>query len=227
MEAFKRDKKVSGITRATAMGFGAALASNYCAPELSAAIVTLDFTPGSAPFTTASTLRSIQIRTSGGASAAGFSQWNDSIGKSMQFNNRMESWALKNSGDQINTSTFSGITSGFYFATGVTGTQFVAFKAKSDIYAGGGIGWFAFYMGDAARGDVVYTGGSQFADDGETLTVGSGYSTPGDSSGDTGTTGAVPEPGSATIGLTLLALGAVGLRRRRAKSNDCEDVTAT
>ena len=209
-----KQTKCDKVTKVTIAGFGAALAANYGAPELQAGIVTLNFTPGSAPFTTASSLRSIQITTSGGADAGGFSQWNDSIGKSMQFNNRMASWALKNAGDVISETTFSGITSGFYFATNVTGTQFVAFKAKSDIYAGGGIGWFAFYMGDAARGDVVYTGGSQFADEGESLTVGSGYSTPGDG-GDSGS-GAVPEPGTATIGLSLLALGAAGLRRRRA-----------
>lgn len=208
------------ITKVTIAGFGAALAANYGAPELQAGILTLNFSPGSAPFTTASSLRSIQITTSNGADAGGFSQWNDSIGKSMQFNNRMASWALKNSGDVINTSTFSGISSGFYFATHVTGTQFVAFKAKDDIYAGGGIGWFAFYMGDAPRGDVVYTGGSQFANAGESLTVGTNYSTPG-GDGDSGTgdgsgDGVVPEPGTATIGLSLLALGAAGLRRRRA-----------
>lgn len=204
------------ITEVTIAGFGAALAANYGAPELQAGIITLNFSPGSAPYTTASSLRSIQITTSGGGAVGGFSQWNDSIGKSMSFNGNMASWALKNSGDVINESTFSGSTSGFYFATHVTGTQFVAFKAKSEIYAGGGIGWFAFYMGDAPKGDVDYTGGSQFANAGETLTVGTNYSPPG-GDGDSGTGGGstVPEPGTA-FGLSLLALGAAGLRRRRA-----------
>lgn len=210
MEAFKRDEKVTRITKATAMGFGAALASNYCAPELSAAIVTLDFTPGSVPFTTGSPLVPVQINTSGGKLVGGFSQWNDSEGKTMNFSTLIASWSEQVAGDTIDPADFSGKSfQNLNFSYTQTGTRFVAFRALPG--NGGGVGWFAFVMGDS--GDTVSYGRSQFSED-EELTVGA-------------TTGAVPEPGSATIGLSLLALGAIGLRRRRAKSSNCEAVTAT
>lgn len=209
----RNNPKRHKFTKTAIAGFGAALAANYGAPELQAGIVTLNFDPESAPFTTGSVLNEINIHTSGGDFAAGFSQWNDSIGKSMQFSaNKMQSWALKNDGDVISASSFSGLTTGFYFTTAAVGTQFVAFRALAA--NGGGVGWFAFYLGDTARDDIVYTGGSQFADAGESLTVGTGYSSPDGASGSDANV--VPEPGTATIGLSLLALGAAGLRRRRA-----------
>lgn len=185
-----------------AVGFGAAAASIYAAPELSASIVNLDFTPSSAPWTSASTLRSISVQSTGGAAVGGFSQWNDSIGKSFSFNGNFASWAIAAAGEVLNTSNFSGTSSGFYFTTGATGTIYIGFRATSA--NGGGVGWFGASLG-GSQGDIVYNAGNggQYGNNGESLVVGNG-SGPSE----------VPELGSA-YGVGLLAMGAVGIRRRR------------
>lgn len=185
----------------TAAGFGAAVASIYAAPELSADIVGLSFSPSSAPWTSASTLRSISINSTGGAAVGGFSQWNDSIGKSFSFNGGFASWAIAAAGEVLNTSNFSGTSSGFYFTTGATGTVYFGFRATAA--NGGGVGWFGASLG-GSQGDIIYNAGNggQYGTAGESVIVGA--------------SSAIPEPGSA--GLALLALGAVGLRRRRRES---------
>ncbi len=185
----------------TAAGFGAAVASVYAAPELSADVVGLSFSPSSAPWTSASTLRSISVQSTGGAAVGGFSQWNDSIGKSFSFNGGFASWAVAAAGEVLNTSNFSGTSSGFYFTTGATGTVYFGFRATAA--NGGGVGWFGANLG-GSQGDIIYGAGNggQYGNAGESVIVGQ--------------SSAIPEPGSA--GLALLALGAVGLRRRRRES---------
>ena len=185
----------------TAAGFGAAVASVYAAPELSADVVGLTFTPSSAPWTSSSTLRNIGIQSTGGGAVGSFSQWNDSIGKSFSFNGGFASWAIASAGQVLNNSDFAGVSSGFYYSTAATGTIYFGFRATAA--NGGGVGWFAVNLG-GSQGDIVYNPGSdgQFGNAGESVIVGQGS--------------AIPEPGSA--GLALLALGAVGLRRRRRES---------
>ena len=121
-------------------GFGAAAAALYAAPEVQADVVNLMFSPSSSPWTSASTLRSISVQSTGGAAVGGFSQWNDSVGKSFSFNLGFASWAIAAAGEVINTSNFSGTSSGFYFTTGATGTIYIAFRATAS--NGGGVGWF-------------------------------------------------------------------------------------
>lgn len=171
------------------------MASVYTAPDLSADIVGLSFSPGSAAWTSASSLRSVSINSTGGAAVGGFSQWNDSIGKSFSFNGGFASWGLQNAGDVLNTSNFTGTSSGFYFTTGATGTQYFGFRANAQ--NGGGVGWFGAKLG-GSQGNIVFQGGA-YGNAGESVIVGAA---------------AIPEPGA--FGLSLLALGAVGLRRRRA-----------
>ena len=186
-----------------AVGFGAAAASIYAAPELSASIVNLDFNPGSAAWTSASSLRAISIQSAGGGSdVGGFSQWNDSIGKSFSFNGNFASWAVAAAGEVLNTSNFAGTSSGFYFTTGATGTIYIGFRATAT--NGGGVGWFGAKLG-GAQGDIIYNAGNggQYGTQGESVVVGQG-SGPGE----------VPELGSA-YGVGLLAMGAIGIRRRR------------
>ena len=185
------------ITATTAASFGAAAAALYAAPEIQADVVGLSFSPTSAPWTSASTLRSININSTGGALVGGFSQWNDSIGKSFSFNGGFASWAIAAAGEVINTSNFSGTSSGFYFTTGATGTVYFAFRATAA--NGGGVGWFGVQLGGSG-GDIIYNAGNggQYGNAGESLTVGQ----------------AIPAPG----GLLALAMGATGLRGRRRKA---------
>ena len=90
----------------------------------------------------------------------------------------------------------------FYFTTGATGTIYIGFRATSA--NGGGVGWFGASLG-GSQGDIVYNAGNggQYGNNGESLVVGNG-SGPSE----------VPELGSA-YGVGLLAMGAVGIRRRR------------
>ena len=118
--------------------------------------------------------------------------WNDSVGKSFQWAGGFQSWRTASAGEVLNQSTFAGRTSGFYFSTSASGTIYMGFKNLD-----GNVGWFSADLG-GTQGDVTFTGG-QFGNAGELVTVGSV---------------AVPEPSA--FGLSLLALGAVGLRRRRA-----------
>ena len=180
-------------------GFGAAAAALYAAPEVQADVVNLSFSPSSSPWTSASTLRSISVQSTGGAAVGGFSQWNDSIGKSFSFNGGFASWAIAAAGEVINTSNFTGTSSGFYFTTGATGTIYFAFRATAA--NGGGVGWFGAQLG-GTQGDIIYNAGNggQYGNAGESLVVGEGGSGP-----------AVPGLG----GLAALAVGATGLRGRR------------
>ena len=181
-------------------GFGVAAAALYAAPEVQADVVNLVFTPNQATWTSGSTLRSISIQSIGGAAVGGFSQWNDSIGKSFSFNGGFASWAVAAAGEVINTSNFSGTSSGFYFTTGATGTVYFAFRATAE--NGGGVGWFGAQLG-GSQGDIVYNAGNggQYGNGGESVIVGQ--------SNDPGP--AVPGLG----GLAALAVGATGLRGRR------------
>ena len=182
-----------------AVGFGAAAASIYAAPELSASIVTLNFNPTSIAYSSTSNLTSVLAKTNGGATAVGFSQYNDSFGKTMSWNNGFASWTQVNAGDVLNTSNFTGTNSLLYFSTGQGGTVYIGFRATAA--NGGGVGWFGMDLG-GTEGDIVFNAGNggQYGNQRESVRVG----------GDR----VVPELGSA-YGVGLLAMGAIGIGRRR------------
>ena len=182
---------------ASVAGFGAALASVYTAPELTATVVSLNFNPGSVAWTSSSTVRSVSVTSSGGNAVMGFNQWNDSVGKTFVFDeSNMASWRTAPAGEILNTSTFAGGASSLSNSTSATGTVYMGFRTL-----GGQVGWFATNLG-GAQGAMVFTEG-QVGTTGDSVKVGSAT--------------AVPEPGS--VGLALLAIGASGLRRRRAANN--------
>ena len=187
-------------TAAVTSGFGAAAAAMFAAPEIQADVVALTFTPNSAPWSPVSNLTSISIHSTGGAAVGGFSQWNDSVGKSFSFNGGFASWAIAAAGSVINTSNFTGTSSGFYFTTGATGAVYFAFRATAE--NGGGVGWFGAQLG-GTQGDIVYNAGNggQYGNMGESLTVGESND---------------PNPVVPGLGgLAALAVGATGLRGRR------------
>ncbi len=188
--------------RKAAASFGVAVASLYAAPELSADIVTIKFNPGFVDFTSSSTLRTVSIATAASSAfVGGFGQWNDSIGKSIYSDGNMESFKIASVGEVLNTSTFTG-SGGVGFSGSQTGTFYIGFKQT--VANGGGVGWFTIALGGFG-GNIVYSTDGEFGTNGDSVTVGNGGS-------------AVPEPGA--TGLAVLALGVVGLRRRRRAINN-------
>ena len=171
----------------TAASFGAAMTSLYAAPELNASIVTLTFSPGSIGTGFIFPVAIDQLGT-----AAAFSQWNDTLGKTLSAAPNIQSLTLVALSQVLSTATFSG-TNAVGFSAGSTGTVYIGFKDNF-----GNLGWFSLNLGGTG-GNIVYLTG-EWGNAGESLTVGG--------------TAAIPEPGTAT-GLALLALGASGLRRRR------------
>ena len=203
----QRSEKFTQVAKVSAAGFSAALAANFDASDLSASIVTIDFSPNSVAWTSSSTLRSVSMRSNNSAANAigAFNQWNDSVGKTLAFDSsNMASWRAASNGEVIKASTFVGDTGSWSNETNATGVVYQAFRSLA-----GNVGWFAWDLG-GTQGAVKY-GPGQYGNAGESLTVGTGGGGGGTGGGGAG---AVPEPGH--VGLSLLALGAVGLRRRRA-----------
>ena len=181
-------KKRRLVTTAAAT-FGAAMTSMYAAPELQADIVDLTFTPGSKAFN--STLEAILLDQVG----ASFSQWNDSVGKTL-YAGSLIGVGIVNASSILNAGTFVGassINAAAGFSTAATGTAFVGFSF------GGNVGWFSLNLGGAG-GAITYLGG-QYGNAGESVHVGGAV---------------IPEPTSMAA-LGVLALGAVGVRRNRKK----------
>lgn len=129
------------------------------------------------------------MNTTGGQIGA-FPVWNSNSYKSFALGGQLSSWATAGAGDVLNTTNFAGNSSSIYRTANATGTVYVGFKVD------GNVGWFSANLGGSG-GAVTFNGG-QFGNAGESVGVGV----------------AVPEPSA--FGLSLLALGAVGLRRRRA-----------
>ena len=134
-----------------------------------------------------------------GGNIGTFSQWNDSIGKTLNFNSPgMASWAIVSASQTLSTAGFVGTAGNIGFTTAASGTVYVGFRTLA-----GNVGWFGMNLGGAG-GAILYGAGngSEYGNAGESVRVGG--------------TANIPEPSSAS--LALLALGAVGLRRRRNKS---------
>ena len=192
-------------TKLAAASFGAALTSMYSAPELSAQVVDLTFTPSIVPYDlivpiTAPTVV-FGIPTSNGVSDITFVFFNDSIGRTFIGPLGATSFATVDPGD-----VFSGFvpadgggqtfTSTFFppafvsLANGLTGIETFGFVLSGDA------GFFRVDL--QSRGPITFLDGQ--------LAIGS-------SSIAIPEVPTVPEPSS--VGLTALALGAAGLRRRR------------
>ncbi len=183
---------------AVAAAFGAAMASMYAAPELQADIIDLTFTPNINSYNPGPGYFIVPILID--QVGANFSQFNDFFGKTL-VQGSLTGVQLVNASSTLNAGTFMGapfIAAGNGFSAAATGTAFVGFSFN------GNVGWFSLNLGGPG-GAITYLGG-EYGSMGESVHVG-------------GTSPAVPETGStlALAGLSLLALGAVGVRLNRAR----------
>ena len=206
-------------TKLAAASFGAALTSVCSVPELSAQVVDLTFTPSVVPFNTqlAGSAVVFGIPTSDGVSSVNFNFFNDSIGRTFfgSTGAGAASFAAVDPGDVFSGfvpadgggQTFTFTSTFFPYGT----STFTFFPPAFVLLANGltGIETFGFVLsGDAGffRVDLGQPGGPVTFLDGQ-LAIGSSSITIPE------VPTAVPEPSS--VGLTALALGAAGLRRRR------------
>ena len=167
-----------------------------------ASIETISFSPNVVSYTTSSVSKTVVMTTGGSNTVGSFSQYNDSVGKTFtcqgMFGSGLQSATLVSAGQVLNASTFTG-NSTLSFGPSASGTVYIGFRAQSG--GGGGIGWFSMNLGGTSNDIVVGNKGAQYGNNGESVTVGNSSSP-------------VPELGSA-YGVGLLAMGAIGIRRRR------------
>ena len=189
-------------TKLAAASFGAALTSFYAAPELNAQINIvfdpnrLDFFEGNYSQNTITPIELLNV-TSGsydipGVDNAAVGAFNDSYGVGIfnafgTFNGGISQFGLANFGDLFTTGTSPSLS----FGTSETGIRYIGFVA------GGAVGWFSIDLGTAPDDELLFLRGR--FDQGGNLP--------------NGIIVGVPEPSGA--GLAALAMGAVGLRRRR------------
>ena len=202
-------------SKLAAASFGAALTSLYSAPELSAQIIDINFSPGSVAFSagpaSAASITPVAFTNvifgsySVGANNASAGVFNNGtygvsfVRNSLGFNNDLIDFGVVQAGDFFTGSENNGTVfeNNINFAPAETGVRYIGFVFR------GSVGWFSVDLGQPGD-ELLFTGG-QFLDfsDGAPFPDPFGITIPS----------AVPEPSSA--GLAALALGAIGLRRRR------------
>lgn len=170
----------------TAATFGVAMAAMYTAPELQAQVLDITWEDGnptaSNPFPgTAPVVFGIdQFQSLYGTSPVDFSQWNDSIGRTMNigFERNIMSATIVALGQTLDPSTFTGAGSGFDPDGSIggndnmpgvfdgTGSALIGFRSNGD-----NVGWFRLEYTE--NGPIIYSEG-EYGSGGETLMAGGG-----------------------------------------------------
>ena len=188
-------------TKLVAASFGAAFTSMYSAPELSAQVVDLSFTPSVVPFLTQSSPPEgvgVSGTTSNGVSLVSLVFLNNSFARTFYGPLSLSDIASVDPGDVFSSGFVSNGTnpffsSGLFLPSTLTGIETFGFLFS------GQAGFFRVDFGQQL-GDPLTLLDGQFNIGGSSITIPEVPTS-------------VPEPSS--VGLTALALGAVGLRRRR------------
>ncbi len=144
-------------TAKTLAAFGAAMASLYVVTDLQSEEIELHFTPDSIEFNSLFP-QGVDID----ELAAGFSQWNDLVGKTM-YAQSLTSIGVVSSGSVLSPDNFVGSFS-IGFAANQSSTAFVGFRSA------GNVGWFKLDLGGSAQ-PINYLEG-QYGNEGEDLVVG-------------------------------------------------------
>ena len=173
--------------KVAAATFGAAMAAMYAAPELQANVVPLGINPGSVSFQTITSLAVNVQLTANGSFVGSFQQWNDVIGKTLYAASGISIGIVQYSSVITSNQTFGGVAT-IGFSNSNSNNSYVGFTDSL-----GNHGWFAINLGGS--GGAITYGPGAYNNKGQAIHV--------------------PEPAGA--GLAMLALGAVGLMRRRKK----------
>ena len=197
-------------TKLAAASFGAALTSMYSAPELSAQVVDLSFTPSIAPFLMQSD--SPEAVVVSGISSNGANPINVVISNRSFYGQRLRTFFVgpTSFGTGYGVTNIASVDPGDVFSNGFVSDKRIFYS--SGIFIGAsvtGIETFGFLSSGQAgffRVDFGQEAGPITLLDGQFNIGGSSITIPAVPT-------SVPEPSS--VGLTALALGAVGLRRRR------------
>ena len=197
-------------TKLAAASFGAALTSMYSAPELCADVVDLSFTPSIVPFLTQSD--SPEAVVVSGISSNGANPINVAISNRSFAGLRQRTFVVgpTSFGSGYGIANVASVDPGDVFSNGFVSDKRIFYS--SGIFIGAsvtGIETFGFLSSGQAgffRVDFGQEAGPITLLDGQFNIGGSSITIPAVPT-------SVPEPSS--VGLTALALGAVGLRRRR------------
>ena len=197
-------------TKLAAASFGAALTSMYSAPELCADVVDLSFTPSIVPFLTQSD--SPEAVVVSGISSNGANPINVVISNRSFYGQRLRTFFVgpTSFGTGYGVTNIASVDPGDVFSNGFVSDKRIFYS--SGIFIGAsvtGIETFGFLSSGQAgffRVDFGQEAGPITLLDGQFNIGGSSITIPAVPT-------SVPEPSS--VGLTALALGAVGLRRRR------------